>query len=134
MRAAMKTIEERFWSKVNKQGGIPSHRPELGNCWEWTAGRFDVGYGAFANGGQNEGAHRFSFRLKNGKIKKGMYVLHKCDNMICVRPSHLFQGTDKDNADDREAKGHTNKPKGELHPMAKLTEKQVLKIRALSKK
>lgn len=26
----------RFWEKVNKDGPIPEHQPELGPCWEWT--------------------------------------------------------------------------------------------------
>jgi|SRR5580658_5854190 hypothetical protein len=27
------SVEERFWSKVDKNGPVPSHRPELGQCW-----------------------------------------------------------------------------------------------------
>ena len=37
-RAAPSTLEERFWRKVDKNGPIPEHRPELGPCWVWTAG------------------------------------------------------------------------------------------------
>jgi hypothetical protein len=29
----------RFWQKVNKVGPIPAHAPELGHCWEWIACR-----------------------------------------------------------------------------------------------
>ena len=32
-------LGERFWSKVDKNGPIPSHRPELGPCWIWIARR-----------------------------------------------------------------------------------------------
>jgi hypothetical protein len=31
----MKTLEERFWEKVDKNGPVPAHRPELGPCWVW---------------------------------------------------------------------------------------------------
>jgi hypothetical protein len=31
---------ERFWSKVDRNGPVPEHRPELGPCWVWTAGTF----------------------------------------------------------------------------------------------
>ena len=30
---------KRFWSKVNKAGSVPPHRPELGPCWVWVAAR-----------------------------------------------------------------------------------------------
>jgi hypothetical protein len=34
-----------------------------------------------------------------------IFVLHRCDTPACVNPDHLFLGTAKDNALDREAKG-----------------------------
>lgn len=34
-----------------------------------------------------------------------MWICHRCDNPACVNPDHLFVGTAKDNAKDREAKG-----------------------------
>ena len=27
------TLAERFWAKVNKDGPVPEHRPDLGPCW-----------------------------------------------------------------------------------------------------
>jgi hypothetical protein len=38
-------------------------------------------------------------------IESEILVLHKCDNPICWNPKHLFQGTNADNALDRERKG-----------------------------
>lgn len=36
--------DQRFWAKVNKDGPIPIHRPDLGQCWVWT-GESRHGYG-----------------------------------------------------------------------------------------
>jgi hypothetical protein len=66
-----------------------------------------------------------------------MCVLHRCDTPTCVNPDHLFLGTRTDNNADKEQKGRTrgkwgiHKPvAGTAHPRAKLTEAQVLAIRA----
>lgn len=56
-----------------------------------------------------------------------MQVLHKCDTPACVRPDHLFLGTNDDNMADRQAKGRQSR--GEKHGSAKLTAIQVAAIR-----
>jgi len=66
-----------------------------------------------------------------GEIPKGMFVLHRCDNPSCVNPKHLFLGTQADNVQDRDVKGHQKGPFGESHHSAKLTEKDVREIRRL---
>lgn len=55
--------------------------------------------------GQRIPAHRYIYELLFKKIKDGLLLLHRCDNTLCVNPSHMFEGTQKDNALDREAKG-----------------------------
>lgn len=97
---------ERFWPKVNKAGPAPEHRPELGPCWEWTAGQAPHGYGAFAIGGREGavGAHRFAYELLVGPIPDGLSVLHHCDNPPCCNPAHLFLGTRAENMYDAIAK------------------------------
>ncbi len=57
-------------------------------------------------------AHRASWVLHVGPIPTGMNVLHSCDVTLCVRPSHLFIGTQKDNMRDCAKKGRIrNRPR-----------------------
>ena len=60
-----------------------------------------------------------------------LHVLHHCDNPPCVRPSHLFLGTDADNVQDMLAKGREARNYGDDHHNIKLTDAQVAEIRAL---
>ena len=126
-----KPIAERFWGNVNKSGPVISEK--LGNCWVWTAS--GQRYGKIRKRGKYVSTHRLSWELANGPIPQGMIVLHKCDNMKCVRPDHLAIGTYQDNVDDRELKGRhphkTNPPRmaGSKNPSAKLTESQAEEIR-----
>jgi len=46
------------------------------------------------------GAHCASWKIHNGEIQDDLWVLHSCDNKICVNPNHLFLGTSQDNQND----------------------------------
>lgn len=74
-------------------------------------------------------AHRVAWRLVNGPIPEGMWVLHHCDNPSCVNPKHLFLGTPKDNAQDMIKKGRQGDNRGENAGGAKLTAEDVRAIR-----
>jgi hypothetical protein len=113
---------ERFWGKIDKNGPVPEHRPELGPCWAWTGHKDDNGYGQFYLCGGFAKAYRFSWELHNGPIPDGLWVLHKCDRPCCCNPAHLFLGTRQDNVDDMVAKGRwrpgTGRPKaGSVRPV-----------------
>ena len=110
-------IEDRFWEKVDKSG----------ECWIWTACTDGHGYGVMSVPGGYTKAHILSYRMHVGEIPRGLCVLHKCDNPRCVNPDHLFLGTRRDNALDRDRKGRV--AHGESHYAAKLTNKQVREIR-----
>jgi hypothetical protein len=102
-------IAQRFWAKVDKNGPIPPHRPELGPCWLWMASRNSNGYGQFGvrvNGKRRPvAASRVAWELTYGPLGEGMFACHKCDNPLCVNPAHLFEGDAKANTRDMMAKG-----------------------------
>jgi hypothetical protein len=73
------------------------------DCWEWTGGRNKRGYGTVNVDGRSELAPRVMFRLMNGYWPT--CTRHTCDNPACCNPVHLLDGSKKDNADDRDARG-----------------------------
>jgi hypothetical protein len=111
-----KSINERFWSKVDRRGE--------NECWNWTARLTSFGYGRIGTGGRYGDmmhAHRASYLIHYGPIPDGLVVMHICDNRRCVNPAHLKLGTQADNLRDMYDK-HRNAPNpsmpGNLHPQA----------------
>lgn len=86
------------------KGPIVQNDPETG-CLIWQGSLDRRGYGGVRRAGKLWSAHRYAWWLANGDIPPGMYVLHRCDTPACVRPSHLFLGTQGDNMRDAKAKG-----------------------------
>lgn len=110
-------------------------------CWEWMGRRSKSGYGYFTIRTMTKRitksltwrAHRYSYVLYVGQIPVGLLVCHRCDNPKCVRPDHLFLGTHKDNAQDRDRKGRKHYPIGEDNPMATISNETARIIKTMLK-
>ncbi len=136
-------LEVRFWTKVIIVDDDDS-------CWSWTGSIRPVQgeeYGQFkwenpvTGKTESSGAHRVSFFLTNGCLPD--HARHACDNPICVRPSHIINGTHADNMADRNRRfGFKSMPKGpeshkphdqhgEANSIAVLTDEIVREARTL---
>ena len=115
-----------FWSQVDKSHGE-------GACWLWTGKVDSKGYGYTSYDGGRWRAHRLSYAVNKRPIPEERDILHTCDTPRCVQPLHLWPGTQADNIADMDAKGRRGTVKGrfvgEKHPLAKLSDAQVLDIR-----
>lgn len=99
------TPEQRFFAKVDKNGPVPAHCPELGPCWIWTAAASELGYGRFYWDGELWVASRFAYVYFVTAIPDDVEVRHRCDNPSCVNPAHLIPGTHLDNMQDMVERG-----------------------------
>jgi hypothetical protein len=109
---------ESFWSRVDRTGV----------CWLWLGAKSPKGYGKVKWNGRDDRAHRVAWELSRSPVPEGMWVLHTCDTPACCNPLHLFLGDNLANNRDKAAKGrHIS---GERHKLAKLTEADVITIRA----
>lgn len=124
MRYRRKSLEDGLKRYINKTD----------TCWVWTGDKYGSGYGRLSIGkGKQVRAHRFMYEQLNGKIPDGLFACHSCDNRLCVNPSHIFIGTQKDNMQDCLKKGrHKYKTlKGVDSPNSKSTNDDIIKIRKL---
>ncbi len=91
---AKRSVEDRFWAKVDRSGG-----PDA--CWPFTGARSSTGYGTFEFGGTKR-AHRVAWMLAVGPIPEGLQLDHLCHNedascvvvsacvhRRCCNPTHL---------------------------------------------
>lgn len=102
-------------------------------CWPYTGTVSKIsGHGQIFWDGRLIGTHRAAYMLFVGPIADGLHVCHKCDNPPCCNPDHLWLGTHRENMLDMRAKGRGKTPDvvGEANAAAKLTEADVLSIRA----
>jgi len=119
-----RSLAEKFDNRTNKTD----------SCWIWEGTKNNqTGYGQLYSGGSCQLAHRVSYELHIGPIPEGLFVCHHCDNPICVNPAHLYAGTQLANMADKSRRGRWRggSPPGMGNHNAKLTDAQVLEIKAL---
>jgi Arm domain-containing DNA-binding protein len=99
------SLAERFWPKVDKNGPMPSAEaiavwPEIEGqcCWIYGTNAAQRGR-AWIGDGRKRNASAVAWFLETGKWPEP-WCLHKCDVGCCVRPSHMFEGTQTDNMRD----------------------------------
>jgi hypothetical protein len=98
-------------------------------CWIWTGQKDKYGYGKLEAEGKDWKTHRLSYAFFVGKLKKGLVVIHTCDNPICFNPNHLKQTTQKNNIYDCISKGR----RGKLGRKFSFTKEEANEIRDASK-
>lgn len=114
-------VSKRFYKRVLKTD----------TCWIWKGTVDTQGYGSlYDENSRQEKAHRISYRLNIGEIPKGLCVMHKCDNRLCVNPEHLQLGTRKENNQDRINKGRTKE--GLELPRTKLSDQDIYTILSMT--
>lgn len=121
------SIGARFWAKVNCAG---NHMPHMQTCcWEWQGSKNLDGYGRFNIKGKLQRAHAVSLSWILGYTPR--YVMHRCDNPACIRPSHLQESTHGQNMKDAYAKGRRPDciPKGTKCVQSRFKVEEVIEIR-----
>lgn len=142
---------DRFWARVDKGGP----------CWLWRGTQSPPGRGQVRFEGRHRATSHVAWLLATGEpVPPGLWVLHTCDDGLCVRNDdagvyvldgdplprrgHLFLGNHDQNMLDKNIKGRVargerhgsvTKPeavvRGSRHGMARLTEADIPIIRAL---
>lgn len=98
-------------------------------CWICTSheiARHRGGYPVIERYGKFWRMNRYVFKSTYGYLDEEKFVMHSCDNPLCINPTHLSLGTPLENTQDMIEKGR--KPVGEDVKGVKLTEKQVINI------
>jgi hypothetical protein len=124
------------WGRIQKYT-LPE--PNSG-CWLWTGACAADGYPRITIGSLRDKTkksvrvNRFVCESIHG-LPVGYHALHKCDNILCINPDHLYPGTPTQNTKDCiERNRRTQIKRGSQNVMAVLTEDQVLSIKSSKEK
>lgn len=95
---------------------LTKHIVTPNGCWQFSGKPGSDGYGKLKIAGKTVRAHRAYYEQYVGTIPDGLWVLHHCDNPMCVNPAHLYVGTQKDNERDKDARGRRPPSPSVTHP------------------
>lgn len=100
---------ELFW---RMQQAMPN------GCIEWTGVKNNIGYGfigfrqldpatnrPLVNHQGMMTAHRLAYMIEHGRLPVKRNVNHTCNNKLCVRPDHLYEGSQRDKLDQMKRDG-----------------------------
>ena len=100
-------------------------------CLLWPFGCFDSGYPLVTKDHTPLRAHRELCRLAHGEPPTPRHeAAHSCGTRGCMNRRHLRWATRKENEADKLKQGRPHGPRREMHGCHKLTEAEVLAIRA----
>lgn len=128
-----KPEKEEFLKRLHMNLLQNSRINTLNQCLEWIGKKSNDGYGIVSLGinkyMKSRRAHRASWLVYRGDIPHDKYVLHICDNPLCIRIDHLFLGNHSDNMKDMVRKGRNPTLIGsKTRKKYLLSESKVLKI------
>lgn len=92
------------FQKIDRNGPVPKHRPDLGPCWTWL-GTYNERrrMPEWHFNGEKLIPYRVTWELINGTPwPNDLIVLHWCDNRRCCNPSHYRPGTIAQNNAEKE--------------------------------
>lgn len=123
------------WERIEK---YTMPEPNSG-CWLWNGACGNDGYPRITIGSLKDNSKRSArvSRLVCEKIHglpDNMQALHRCDNVNCVNPDHIYPGTSSQNTKDCiDRNRRTQIKRGEKNNMAVLVPEDVLHIRSSEK-
>lgn len=79
----------RFEAGIDRNGPVPTHRPELGPCWVWKFSTDTGGYARFSVDGRLTSVHQWAYAEYVGPVPPGLELDHLCRNRRCANPGHL---------------------------------------------
>lgn len=104
-----------FWNQIEHD--------ELRGCWiPTTLHHCHERYKLTKRNGKSYLSHRHAWLLRHGVLLDSDIVCHTCDRGYCVKPSHLFRGTEKDNKQDMVMKGRAHSQKLTIEDVKNLRE------------
>lgn len=135
----------RLARRISVEAALENYHVDENGCWIYQGSISNLGYAVISGislgrtGVVQLSRIVMSRHLGTDLGDSSTFACHHCDNRACIRPSHIFPGSNQDNIADRHTKGRTARGDASgrrlhperypLHMNAKLTEEQVTTIR-----